>query len=109
MMASDTRLRDIVPDPPDGLLCIDDAITRALASDRRRPVDDLADPHHLADSDPLWAGGDTLRIKQLARPFTPAIVRPVLGLLGAVPGPIAGALRTGLDTVLGLVPKASVA
>jgi uncharacterized protein YbjT (DUF2867 family) len=103
MMASDARLRDIVPDPPGGLLCIDDAISRALSSDRRRPVDELADPHHLADTDPPWAGGDTQRIQQLARPITPTFARPpVLGLLAAVPGPVAAALRTGLDTVIGL-------
>jgi uncharacterized protein YbjT (DUF2867 family) len=109
MMASDAHLRDLVPDPPAGLVGIDEAITRSLSSDRPRAVNDLADPHHLADTDPSWAGGDALRIQQLARPITPSIVRPVLGLLGSVPGPVAAALRTGLDTVIGLVPKASPA
>jgi uncharacterized protein YbjT (DUF2867 family) len=109
MMASDAHLRDLVPDPPAGLVGIDEAITRSLSSDRPRAVNDLADPHHLADTDPSWAGGDALRIQQLARPITPSIVRPVLGLLGSVPGPDAAALRTGLDTVIGLVPKASPA
>ena len=56
MMASEARLRDLVPDPPGGLLDIDDAISRALSSDRPRPVNALADPHHLADTDPSWAG-----------------------------------------------------
>jgi uncharacterized protein YbjT (DUF2867 family) len=105
MMASEARLRDVVPDPPAGLLGIDDAITRALSSDRPRPVNELADPHHLADTDPSWAGGDTARIRQLAQAITPPIVRPVLGLLGLVPGPVAAALRTGLDTLINLVPK----
>jgi uncharacterized protein YbjT (DUF2867 family) len=105
MVASDARLRDLVPDPPGGLVCIDDAIARALASRRPRPVNELTDPHHLADSDPAWAGGDTLRIRQLARPITPSFVRPVLGLLDAVPGPVIGVVRTGLDTLLGWVPK----
>jgi hypothetical protein len=109
MMASEARLRDLVPDPPGGLLSIDDAISRALSSDRPRPVNELADPHHLADTDPSWAGGDTARIRQLARFVTPPFVRPVLGLLGLVPGPVAGALRTGLDTLIGLVPKANPA
>jgi hypothetical protein len=107
MIASEARLRDIVPDPPGGLVCIDDAISRAMSSDQRRPVDDLSDPHHLADSDPTWAGGDTLRIQQLASPVTPRLVRPLFGLLDAVPGPIMGALRTGLDTLVSFVPKAS--
>jgi hypothetical protein len=99
-------LRDLVPDPPGGLLDIDDAISRALSSHRPRPVNELADPHHLADTDPTWAGGDSVRIQQLARAVTPSIARPALALLGLVPGPIAAALRTGLDTLINLVPKA---
>ena len=106
MMASEARLRDLVPDPPGGLLGIDHAISRALSSDRRRPINDLADPHHLADTDPTWAGGDTVRIQQLARAVTPSIARPALGLLARVPGPVAAALRTGLDALINLAPKA---
>ncbi|OBF34064.1 NAD-dependent epimerase [Mycobacterium sp. ACS1612] len=109
MMASEARLRDVVPDPPGGLLSIDDAISRALWSDRPRPVNELADPHHLADTDPVWAGGDTARIRQLARAVMPPIAWPVLGLLGLVPGPVAGALRTGLDTLISLAPRAKSA
>ena len=105
MLASGNGLRDLVPDPPQGLVGIDEAITRALESRKPRPVDALADPHHLADTDPVWAGGDTLRIRQLARYVTPAFARPALGLLGVVPGPVAGAVRTGLDTAIGLVPR----
>jgi uncharacterized protein YbjT (DUF2867 family) len=105
MMASGNGLRDLVPDPPEGLVGIDEAITRALESRKPQPVDALADPHHLADTDPVWAGGDTLRIRQLARHITPAFARPALGLLGVVPGPVAGAVRTGLDTAIGLVPR----
>jgi uncharacterized protein YbjT (DUF2867 family) len=105
MMASEARLRDFVPDPPGGLLGVDHAISRALSSDRPRPVNDLADPHHLADTDPSWAGGDTVRIQQLARAVTPSIARPALGLLELMPGPVAAALRTGLDTLINLVPR----
>jgi uncharacterized protein YbjT (DUF2867 family) len=60
MIASGVRLRGLVPDPPGGLLGIDDAMSRALSSDRPRPVNVLTDPHHLADTDPLRAGIDTL-------------------------------------------------
>jgi uncharacterized protein YbjT (DUF2867 family) len=109
MMASGNGLRDLVPDPPDGLVGIDEAITRALASRKPQPVDSLIDPHHLADTDPTWAGGDTFRIRQLASAITPAFARPVLGLLDVVPGPVAAAVRTGLDTAIGLVPKAKSA
>ena len=36
---------------------------------------------------------------------TPSIARPGLGLMDVVPGPIAGALRTGLDILITLTPK----
>jgi hypothetical protein len=109
MRAAGTGLRGLVPDPPGGLITVEEAITRALSSHRPRPVNALADPHHLADSDPSWAGGDTLRLRRLAGLVTPSIARPGLGLFDAVPGPIAGALRTGLDLLINLTPKARFA
>jgi uncharacterized protein YbjT (DUF2867 family) len=105
MRASGTGLRDLVPDPPGGLLPIEDAIALALSSRRPRPVDALADPHHLADSDPAWAGGDALRLRRLGRIVTPWVGWPGLGLVDVVPGPIAGVLRTGLDILITLTPK----
>jgi len=108
MLASDTGLRDRVPDPPGGLLAVDDAIALALADESShppRPVNALADPHHLADTDPVWAGGDALRIRRLARAVTPSIARSTLGLVNIVPGPLAGALRTGFDMLITLTPK----
>jgi len=104
MRASD-GLRELVADPPGGLVAIDDAINRSLSNSRARPVNELKDPHHLADTDPVWAGGDAHRIKQVARTITPPIARPALGLLNVVPGPVAAALRTGLDSLINLVPK----
>jgi uncharacterized protein YbjT (DUF2867 family) len=109
MMASEGRLRDVVGDPPGGLVGIDEAISRSLSSRQPQPVSELTDPHHLADTDPAWAGGDTLRLQQLARAITPQFVHPVFGLFGAVPGPVAAAVRTGLDTMVRFVPKASLA
>jgi uncharacterized protein YbjT (DUF2867 family) len=105
MRASGTGLRDLVPDPPGGLLSIEDAISRALSNRRPHPVNALADPHHLASSDPAWAGGDTLRLRRIAGIVTPTIARPGLGLVDVVPGPIAGAIRTGLDILIALTPK----
>ena len=104
MRASD-GLREVVADPPGGLVAIDEAIKRSLSNGHARPVNQLADPHHLADSDPSWAGGDTHRIRHVAMAVTPRIARPALGLLNALPGPVAGALRTGLDTLINLTPK----
>jgi uncharacterized protein YbjT (DUF2867 family) len=105
MQASGTGLHDLVPDPPGGLLSIEDAITRSLSNRRPRPVNALTDPHNLADSDPAWAGGDALRLRRLACIVTPSFARPGLGLVESVPSPIAGALRTGLDILITLTPK----
>jgi hypothetical protein len=110
-VASDSDLRDRVPDPPGGLLGVDAAIALALAdqSNRPRPVNALADPHHLADTDPVWAGGDARRIRRVARRLTPPVARPALRLVNSVPGPVAGALRTGLDILTSLTPKVRLA
>ncbi|SPM31161.1 NAD(P)H-binding protein [Mycobacterium terramassiliense] len=107
MVASVSGLRDRVPDPPGGLLGVEDAIALALAGSRRRPkpVNALTDPHDLADSDPAWAGGDALRIRRVARAITPRVARPTLRLVNNVPGPLAGALRTGLDILFALNAK----
>ncbi|MCB0950330.1 MAG: NAD-dependent epimerase, partial [Mycobacterium sp.] len=105
MMASADGLADLVAEPPGGLLGVDEALRRAVGSPHRRPVNALADEHHLADTDPQWAGGDVSRIRQLASTVTPSVVRPALRLIGIVPGPVAGAVRTGLDMMIGLVPK----
>lgn len=105
MMASTNDLGDFVPGPPDGPVTVEDAMRRAVTSPPRRPVNELGDPHHLADTDPQWAGGDTLRLQKLAGAVTPPFVHPVLGLIGFVPGPVAAAVRTGLDHVIGLVPR----
>ena len=82
---------------------------RAVESPHRVRSNALADPHHLADTDPQWAGGDALRLRRLASVVTPSVVQPVLGLLGIVPGPRrrCGPHRTG--HLIGLVPKGSPA
>ncbi|WP_407686257.1 NAD(P)H-binding protein [Mycobacterium sp. HUMS_1102779] len=106
MVASVSGLRDRVPDPPGGLLGVEDAVARALTANRRPPpVNALADPHHLADSDPSWAGGDALWIRRVARAVTPPLARPTLRLVNRVPGPLAGALRTGLEILAAVTPK----
>jgi uncharacterized protein YbjT (DUF2867 family) len=106
MTASESRLSDIVPDPPGGLTPIDDAIAAAVASPAPRPVDQLADPHDLADTDPGWAGGDALRLRRLMGAVTPPVARPAAGhLINAVPKPLAAVARTGLDILAGFAAK----
>jgi uncharacterized protein YbjT (DUF2867 family) len=105
MKASNGGLRGLVPDPPGGPVTIEEAIKLSLSSRRQRPVNGLADPHHLADTDPDWAGGDILRLRKIAAMVTPSHARPALGLIGAIPGPVAGWWRTGIDTLIGLAPK----
>ncbi|OBF30111.1 NAD(P)H-binding protein [Mycobacterium sp. ACS4331] len=99
MTASAHRLSDIVPDPDGGLVGIEDAISRSLEPVEPKPVDQLSDPHHLADTDAEWAGGDALRIQRLAAMVTPAFAHPALGLISAVPKPVAGAVRASLDAL----------
>jgi len=86
MMASDDGLAGLVPDPPGGLVGIDDAISRALSSRRRLPVNALADSHHLADSDPDWARRRRLAHSATRRDGDTAFTRPALGLFNAMPG-----------------------
>lgn len=105
MTASNDGLQSLVPDLPGGLVSIEDAILLSLSSRKQLPVDRLADPHHLADTDPDWAGGDLLRLRKLAAMVTPSQTHAALGLLGAVPGPLAGWWRAGLDTLIGLAPR----
>ncbi|MCV7360254.1 NAD(P)H-binding protein [Mycolicibacterium neworleansense] len=104
-IAAGESIRSVVPDPPTGLLGVEEAIRLALgpggSAAERAPVNALADPHDLADTDPQWAGGDTARIRQL----TPGFVRPVLGLIPPIPGPLAAVLRSGLDVAARLVPS----
>ena len=72
MTASIAGCATLVPDPPGGLVGNDDAIRLSLSSRRHLPVDRLADPHHLADTDPDWAGGDVLRLRKLVAMVTPS-------------------------------------
>ena len=105
MRASDHRLDELLPSLRGGPTPIDDAIAASLSSRKPAPVDALADPHHLADSDPGWAGGDVLALQRLASAVTPAHARPALGLVNPVPGPVAGVLRTGFDLLTEFAPN----
>lgn len=75
MTATRQPLRSHVRDPRGGLTTADDAIAWALSSRSPRPVNALIDPHHLADTDPLWAGGDVLRIQRLLAAIKHLVVR----------------------------------
>jgi uncharacterized protein YbjT (DUF2867 family) len=108
MQRSDHRLDELLP-RSEGATSIDEAIEASLFSGRPAPVNALDDPHHLADSDPDWAGGDVLALQRLAHAVAPAAARPARGLVRLVPGPLAGALRTGLDLLAELAPNGQTA
>ena len=79
--------------------------------DRVTPtVLDAADPDS-ADSALAVAGnvdvlyGDALRIRRLATAVLPSVAHPALDLLSAVPKPVAGVLRSGLDMATARWPK----
>lgn len=56
-----------------------DAIRASVESPYPRPVSELDDLHHLADTDPDWAGGDLLRARRAA-------LGAVFGVIGTVAG-----------------------
>lgn len=104
MVASADRLRDLLPDPPGDQMPIGDATAASVSTRTAGPVNELEDSHHVADSDPVWAGGDILALQRTARAVTPAVVRPALEWASLVPGPVPALLRTGLDILADLTP-----
>ncbi|MEP9391214.1 NAD(P)H-binding protein [Gordonia sp. VNQ95] len=64
MRAAEHRIRDLVPDPAGGLTPMRDAVRAAVSSPAPRSVCALRDPHHLATTDPSWAGGDVPRLRR---------------------------------------------
>ena len=65
MAASEHAIRDIVPALPGGLTPMRKAIAAAVRSPAPRPVCELANLHHLAETDPMWAGGDVMRARRI--------------------------------------------
>lgn len=98
MKAGPRTLRELVPDPDGGLVTIAEAMQRSLQTPvDRAAVDKLADPHHLADTDPDWAGGDDARIRH----FSPLVA----DALGPLPGAAKAAVRTTIDVVTEVASK----
>ena len=56
MDSHDTRIRELVPDPPDGLISVDAALTRSLTPQHPAGVYATDDALHLTTTDPRWAG-----------------------------------------------------
>lgn len=79
MRASEHRIQEFVPAPAGGLTPMREAIRSAVGSPYPRPVSELADLHHLADTDPDWAGGDWLRARRTA-------VGALVGVVGTAAG-----------------------
>ncbi|WHU48951.1 NAD(P)H-binding protein [Gordonia sp. L191] len=64
MRADEHRIRELVPPPAGGLTPMRDAVAASVASPAPRSVCALDDPHHLALTDPAWAGGDWPRVRR---------------------------------------------
>lgn len=84
MRASEHRIREFVPPPPGGLTGMRDAVAASVASPSPRGVCELDDLHHLADTDPDWAGGDWLRARRAACGAASSAVSMVPGLGGVL-------------------------
>ncbi len=109
MYASEERIRSFIPDPPGGLLTVREAVDAALHSGPALPVNKLENIHHLADSDPEWAGGDWLRIRRVGSSVVTSrgwdeFERLGAGLVLSI-GPAAGAVRTGVDIAVSSANK----
>ena len=106
MRASGTGLRDLVPDPPGGRLRVEDAITsRAVeppAAARQRAVGSTTTSPTAIPRGPAAtrceSDGSYATVTPADRTAHPRAGKPR-------PGPIAGALRTGLDILITLTPK----
>lgn len=84
---------------------VTDAVASAAAEVPRRPVSDLADLHHIADTDPDWAGGDVARIRTVSTIAVGETMSHRLEYFCLACrldiGPLSAAIRLGLDTALG--------
>lgn len=56
MASHDDRIRTLVPDPPDGLTSVEEALRRSRRPDRLAGVSGTTDPLQLTTTDPEWAG-----------------------------------------------------
>ena len=85
------------------------AVERALSGGAPKPVNQLSDMHHLADSDPDWAGGDVAHIRKLGSAAVSADGWDQFERLGAALvlsfGPAAGAVRVGWDIAADAVAR----
>ncbi|SIR98162.1 NAD(P)H-binding protein [Williamsia sterculiae] len=104
MVAGEHRIRGIVPDPSWGLTGMDDAVEASVTSMPPRPVNRLIDPHHLADSDPVWAGGDWPHIRLVgSHALGSGLWKSIENLGGRAVlsrWPVAAPVRVGLDAGL---------
>ncbi|WP_032376858.1 NAD(P)H-binding protein [Rhodococcoides fascians] len=108
MTTSESRIRELVPDPPHGLTTISDAMARSVRGMVGEPpgVCALKDPLRLANTDAAWSGGDALGVR---RRGVAASSDRTWGLIEALGGrrllyskPVAAAVRTNLDVVAGV-------
>ncbi|WP_124710047.1 NAD(P)H-binding protein [Gordonia insulae] len=86
MSASEHKIRELVPDPEGGLTPMRVAVMSSVHTNAPRPVCELADPHHLADTDPQWAGGDMMRAWRRVGSVVGATAGGVRGVVSLLTG-----------------------
>lgn len=86
MNASEQSIRDLVPEPDGGLTPMRAAVTAAVRTPAPRPVCDLADVHHLAETDPTWAGGDLMRVRRHVDSVIGSAARRARGMVSLLTG-----------------------
>ena len=108
MQASGSGLRDLVPDPPGGLIPVQEAISPGVSKLAESPA---ASGQRAGRSTPpcrqrSGVGRGRCAAAAAARRDGDAVDRAARSRVGGCrPGPIAGALRTGLDMLITLTPK----
>lgn len=112
MTTSESRIRDLVADPPTGLTTIADAMARSVRGMVGDPpgVCALKDPLRLADTDALWSGGDALGVRRRGIAASSGRTWDLIEALGGrrllSSKPVAAALRTNLDVAAGISHRA---
>lgn len=86
MNSSGRSISEVVDAPAGGLTPMRVAVRTAGRTPAPRPVCRLADVHHLAETDPHWAGGDLMRVRRKVGSIVGSAARRVRRVASLLPG-----------------------